>query len=137
MSALKPRNRDSPTKEADTTENLISVTEEKPKAYTNEGENAKDSDKAIIGFSKMPKFLNKKKGNQSQLKGEKSENPFDSSFKWDEEDPFIGVKVDFGYVPLSQPIPGKNEGFYYLYPCKGRVNAPVLISLIGGPGMCV
>jgi len=95
--------------------------------------NKKSSEKAKVGFSKKPNFTPKKDNDQNKT----TENPFDTKFNWNTEDPFLGVKVDYGYVSLSLPEKNKNEGFYFMYPCKGRQDAPVLVTLIGGPGMCV
>ena len=70
----------------------------------------------------------------------KSENPYDSIFNWNEQSPFLGVKVDFGYVFMNEPVGKKvderNYGFYWMYICD-QPDAPVLITTIGGPGSCV
>lgn len=78
--------------------------------------------------------------NQTQAKASKDSNPYDHIFKWNESDPWLGVPVDYGYVYMSLPV-GKecsstNYGFYWMYPSQKK-NAPVLITFIGGPGMCV
>ena len=68
------------------------------------------------------------------------ENPYDMTFNWDKEDRWCGVDISYGYVPLSEPKNAKgvcpNKGFYWFYPSPNP-NAPVLVTVIGGPGMCV
>ena len=66
-------------------------------------------------------------------------NEYDVCFNWDRNDPWLGVDVESGYVPMSVPTKkGKhNEAFYFMYKSKNTQNPRVLVHLIGGPGCCV
>ena len=66
------------------------------------------------------------------LVADKIPNPYDTEFKWNEEDPFLGTKPEFGYVPILEQE--GNEAFYWLWPCLENKNAPVLVTMAGGPG---
>ena len=69
-----------------------------------------------------------------------SDNFYDENFKWNDEDPWLGTAVDFGYVSMTKPAPprGKpqNQGWYFMYVCPNP-DAPVLVSSIGGPGYAI
>jgi hypothetical protein len=64
-------------------------------------------------------------------------NPYDAMTM--DQDSFLGVEVKHSYVPLSQPKNKAgvcpNEGFFWFYPSHNP-DAPVLCTVIGGPGMC-
>ena len=69
-----------------------------------------------------------------------AENPYNSNFIWNENDPWLGVNVDYNFVELTRPLSKiseseKNVGFYWLYPSPKKEN-PVLLTLITN-GYCV
>ena len=44
-----------------------------------------------------------------------SENPWDNSFNWEEgDDIFLGVDVDYGYVPVTEPKNVKHQNLFRL-----------------------
>jgi hypothetical protein len=71
----------------------------------------------------------------------KPQNSFDVHGHFNGESSFLGAPHHFGYVSMSHPKPKKgiaNQGFYWLWECENANmrDAPVLVSCIGGPGMC-
>jgi len=85
-----------------------------------------------------------KNDNQSSKKPvdtETSVNEFDKDFNWDQEDPWLGVDVETGYVKMSKPQPKlnapHNEAFYLMYKSRNIENPKVLVCMVGGPGICV
>ena len=62
-------------------------------------------------------------------------NDFDVEFNWNEEDPWLGVDVETGYVKMSLPKhPNfQNENFYFMYKSQQKENPKVLVLLAGGP----
>jgi len=56
-------------------------------------------------------------------------NPYDLIFNWNDSNPFLGVKVDFGYILMNDPVGKKvverNWGFYWMYICTAKPDAPV------------
>ena len=50
-------------------------------------------------------------------------------------DTWLGVSVEFDYLKLNKE---GSLGFYWYYKCmENPIKAPILVSLIGGPGKCV
>jgi carboxypeptidase C (cathepsin A) len=69
-------------------------------------------------------------------------NAFDVLGEFHGESSFLGAPHHFGYVSMSHPKPKKgiaNQGFYWLWECENpnMTDAPVLVSCVGGPGMCI
>jgi len=68
-------------------------------------------------------------------------NPYDNRFNWSEGTQEFLNMVEQEYVPLpsgpkdteNHPI---NQGYYWYMPCKENSEAPIMVTMIGGPGMC-
>lgn len=118
------------------TENLIPKNDNNSKALTADVKNdIVTREQKDIGSEKIQDLKEKAKLN---LKKE-APNDFDDNFNWDETDPWLGADVETGYVEMSEPKhkEKKNEGFYFMYKSKNITKPRVLVTLIGGPGICI
>ena len=79
--------------------------------------------------------------NKYQTPKKPIDNEYDKKFNWDQEDPWLGVDVESGYVKMSKPEPKagapNNEAFYFMYKSKNIENPRVLVCQIGGPGCAI
>ena len=64
--------------------------------------------------------------------------PTPFKFTATEDNPLTKVPLDYDFIPLTpetQTMP--SYGFYWLYHCTSSPSAPILVTLIGGPGSSV
>ena len=68
-------------------------------------------------------------------------NPYDDKFNWTGDTAlFLENALEQSYVPLSEPKApdgsSPNFGYYWFFKSE-NINAPTLVTCIGGPGFCV